>query len=81
MIHEKNECKTIKSSQTSPPLITIEVHFGSDLGQNIQIYYQHLKRAYALIRGKQIIKSIYDHFKKIVKGEKESLSNPNVFVK
>ena len=37
----------------------VEVHFGSRLGHNIEIYCQHETRALGLIRGKEILSKIY----------------------
>ena len=40
----------------------IEVHFGSKLGHNVEVYMQHETRASALGRGKTIINNIFSHF-------------------
>lgn len=40
----------------------IEVHFGTNLGHNIEVYFQHETSAYGLMRGKQIINKLYEFF-------------------
>lgn len=42
--------------------LQIEVHIGSDLGKNIEVYYQHQMRMSLMIRGESFINNIYNYF-------------------
>lgn len=45
----------------------VEVHFGTNLGHNLEVYFQHETSAYGLVLGKQIIKDLHEYFTGIKK--------------
>jgi hypothetical protein len=42
--------------------LQVEVHLGSDLGHNVEVYFQHEMRMSLQMRGEKTIKAIFDYF-------------------
>ena len=57
----QDECRPkILPSIDSP--LQVEVHLGSDLGHNVEVYFQHEMRMSLQMRGEKALKTIFDHF-------------------
>jgi hypothetical protein len=54
-------CRPRLLPATAAPL-QVEVHLGSDLGHNVEVYFQHEMRMSLQLRGERSIKAVFEHF-------------------
>lgn len=57
----QDECRVKLLPAIESPL-HLEVHLGSDLGQNVEVYFQHEMRMSLQMRGEKVIKALFDYF-------------------